>query len=205
MANNRQYHHGNLEHVLLEEATRMIGESGVEQLSMRGLADSVGVSRTAAYHHFKNKNELLCAIAEAGFQAWQQRFSNLFSQRPEPLMPWLRQFVQRYIGFARDHSEQYDLMFGRPVWKNGEATVSLERCSGATFHQYVEFIKACQSEGIFGSHIESLRLAQVSWSMLHGMCRLINDGVYLDNEAIESMCDAAVKLLARSVSDTGEV
>lgn len=195
MTSNQQYHHGNLEQVLIEEATQMISKSGIEQLSMRGLADKAGVSRTAAYHYFKNKNELLCAIAESGFRVWQVLFDDLFSHPAEPLHLWFPIFVQRYICFAREHSEQYDLMFGRPVWKNGKPTASLKQRSGEIFHQYVEFIKRCQSAGLTNTRIDSLRLAQVSWSMVHGICRLINDGVYLQGEAIDSMCDAAVQLI----------
>ena len=64
------YHHGDLRSSLLEAAKAMLSESGIEGLSLRKLADRVGVSRTAPYHHFKDKNELLCAIAQEGFDHW---------------------------------------------------------------------------------------------------------------------------------------
>ena len=62
------YHHGDLRLSLVKAAGELIQEQDVEALSMRKLADHVGVSRTAPYHHFKDKNELLCAIAESGFK-----------------------------------------------------------------------------------------------------------------------------------------
>ncbi len=195
MSGPRHYHHGNLEQVLIKEATLIIGEQGVEKLSMRGLAERTGVSRTAAYHHFSNKNELLCAIAEAGFNNWNGHFEPLFQTRPEPLRPWLQGFVKRYVAFAQTHSEQYDLMFGRPVWKNGQPTDTLKAISASTFHRYVEFLRKWQNEGLFTNTIDGLRLAQVSWGMLHGICRLLNDGIYLDGEAVDSMCQAVVQLL----------
>ena len=64
----QNYHHGDLQQRLLDEATLMIEESGIEGLSLRKLALRAGVSRTAPYHHFKDKNELLCAIAENGYK-----------------------------------------------------------------------------------------------------------------------------------------
>ncbi len=173
----------------------MIRESGVEALSMRVLAERVGASRTAAYHYFNNKNALVSAIAESGFQAWERHFSPLFQQPPVPLESWLRKFAGQYITFAQDHGEQYDLMFGRPVWKNGEPSDSLKALSSEVFQQYVTFIRTWQAEGVFIQTIDALRLAQVSWGMLHGICRLLNDGVYLEGEAIEGMQEAAVKLL----------
>lgn len=141
MDNNPSYHHGNLEQTLIRAATAMISEAGVEQLTMRALAQRIGVSRTAAYHHFKNKNELLCAIAEQGFGLWQARFDPLLASRPQPLAPWLERFIQTYMAFARDYGEQYDLMFGRPIWKSGTPTASLRTLSAEVFQQYVHFIR----------------------------------------------------------------
>ena len=66
------YHHGDLRPNLLSAATEMITAGGVESLSLRKLAEKVGVSRTATYHHFKDKHDLLCAVAAQGFAKWQQ-------------------------------------------------------------------------------------------------------------------------------------
>ena len=67
------YHHGDLRTTLLATAASMISEAGIEGLSLRKLAERIGVSRTAAYHHFKDKNDLLSAIARQGFIAWQHQ------------------------------------------------------------------------------------------------------------------------------------
>ncbi|MCW8832865.1 MAG: TetR/AcrR family transcriptional regulator, partial [Colwellia sp.] len=64
------YHHGDLHSSLLETATAMITEQGIDALSLRKLAERIGVSRTAAYHHFKDKNDLLSAIAAQAFASW---------------------------------------------------------------------------------------------------------------------------------------
>ena len=47
-----QYHHGDLQRALLEEALRTIQTNGVEQLTLRGVGETLGVSRTALYRHF---------------------------------------------------------------------------------------------------------------------------------------------------------
>jgi len=43
----------------------MVGEVGIGALSLRKLAERVGVSPPALYHHFKNKQDLLLALGEA--------------------------------------------------------------------------------------------------------------------------------------------
>ena len=52
---NKKYHHGDLRTSLIETATQMLAESNIENLSLRKLAERIGVSRTAAYHHFDDK------------------------------------------------------------------------------------------------------------------------------------------------------
>ena len=195
MTARKPYHHGNLHQKLLEEATRMIGEQGVDGISMRSLAERVGVSRTAAYHHFKDKNALLCAIAEQGFEKWQTHFAQLMREQSGDMNGWLKAFVRSYLDLSWEHPEEYDLMFGRPVWKNGEPTESLKTASFACFQDYVDLIRSWHDKGKLSKDIDCLRLAQVSWSMLHGMSRLLNDGIYLDRNAIDAMSDSAVEMI----------
>ncbi len=181
----------------------MIAGSGVEKLSMRGLAESVGVSRTAAYHHFKDKNELLCAIAEQGFNHWYQVLGSRLREVPDDFEAWFREFSHAYIDFAQNHAEQYDLMFGRPIWKNGQPTDALRTISFETFQHYANFVKQCLSSDGFGQDQDALRVAQVTWGSLHGLSRLLIDGVYLDKASINSMCDTAARLLVQSRGVSG--
>ena len=195
--NKKPYHHGNLHQSLIAQATVLIAEVGVEQLSMRSLAQAAGVSRTAAYHHFTDKNALLCAIAEQGFDHWHEIFSTLMNLSPEPLDDWLSRFISAYIDFAVDNREEYDLMFGRPIWKTGEPSESLKAKSADCFHRYVDFIARWQSAGMISQNMEAIRLAQVSWSTLHGISRLLNDGVYLNRASVDAMSGTVEKMLIK--------
>ncbi|WP_240500218.1 TetR/AcrR family transcriptional regulator [Halioglobus japonicus] len=115
MTEKTRYHHGDLRRSLLDAAAELLREEGEAGLSMRQLAARVGVSRTAPYHHFKDKQELLCAIAEEGFRRYIEVLSldagNLSEQR-------LQRFVREYLDFALDNVEYYDLMFGSRLWKS---------------------------------------------------------------------------------------
>ena len=75
-----QYHHGDLRRALLEEALRTIQTDGVEHLTLRAVGEKLGVSRTALYRHFSDKQALLAAVGREGFrmlrlaltEAWEQ-------------------------------------------------------------------------------------------------------------------------------------
>ena len=58
------YHHGNLKEELIEKGLEYIAKYGTENLSMRKLADSVGVSPAAPYAHYKNKEAFLSAVRD---------------------------------------------------------------------------------------------------------------------------------------------
>jgi AcrR family transcriptional regulator len=190
----RQYHHGDLRSSLLDAASSMLRENGIEGLSLRKLADRVGVSRTASYHHFKDKNELLCAIAEVGFKRWQQDAQEIFAKQNLSTREKYRRFFRGYIAYAADNPEMYDLMFGRTIWKQNSATSGLREAAFPSFQHQVQMTKQWQQQGLMPQGEDTLRLAQVTWGTMHGIARLLIDGIYADRSHIDEMCDCAVNL-----------
>src|SRR5690242_7159210 len=63
-----RYHHGDLSHALLQEAVRTIQKDGVGALTLRGVGERLGVSRSALYRHYADKQALLAAVAGEGFR-----------------------------------------------------------------------------------------------------------------------------------------
>src|SRR6478752_8296451 len=63
-----RYHHGDLPRAMLQEAVRIIQKDGVEALTLRGVGERLGVSRSALYRHFADKQALLLAVAFEGFR-----------------------------------------------------------------------------------------------------------------------------------------
>lgn len=193
------YHHGDLRSTLLNAANVLLKETGIEGLSLRKLADKVGVSRTAPYHHFKDKNQLLCAIAEQGFVQWQQDAAKIFNQNELSPKEKYRQFFHGYIRYAADNPELYDLMFGRTIWKQNSATNELRNAAYPSFNRQVEMTKQWQTQGLMPSTEDTLRLSQVTWGTMHGIARLLIDGIYADRSHIDEMCDCAVNLFTQQI------
>jgi AcrR family transcriptional regulator len=197
--NKPNYHHGDLRSTLLKAANILLKEAGIEGLSLRKLADKVGVSRTAPYHHFKDKNQLLCAIAEQGFVRWQQDAEFIFNQVELAPKEKYRQFFHGYISYAADNPELYDLMFGRTIWKQNSATNELREVAFPSFNHQVDMTKRWQEQGLMPSGEDTLRLSQVTWGTMHGIARLLIDGIYADRSHIDEMCDCAVNLFTQQI------
>lgn len=194
------YHHGDLRQALVTEASRLLAEGGIDALSLRRLAENVGVSRSAPYHHFKDKHELLCAIAEQGFTELDQLIVSARSDSSLPLHQRLSDFVHHYVHFAMHNPERYELMFGRPIWKKSAPTDSLKQVAYNTFRHYVETMSDWLAQSALSSGTDRrLRIAQTSWATLHGLCRLMIDGIYLNPDDIHAVCDEAVTLMSTAL------
>lgn len=211
------YHHGDLQISLLTTATAMITETGIEALSLRKLAERIGVSRTAAYHHFKDKNDLLSAIAAQGFTMWQEQAVQIFNDNQLTDREKYHDFVHFYVRFATQNAAIYKLMFGSTLWKKevksneinskqkeakSKSSQTLIDVAYPSFQYQVEMTQAWQQKGILPKSQNSLRLAQVTWATLHGIAQLVIDGIYGDASQIDEMCECAVELF---ITDSNNV
>jgi len=194
------YHHGDLRQSLLEVATHMIGESGIEGLSLRKLASSAGVSRTAPYHHFKDKNALLCAIAEQGFRQYHTNISKDFNNQSLSMAERFKLFIHSYVAFASNNPELYELMFGRTIWKYEKSTQALRDIAYPCFQYQLEMTKTWQELGLLNSQENPLRLSQVIWGTLHGITKLMIDGIYSDSSHVAEICECAVNVFMKKTT-----
>lgn len=62
------YHHGHLAQALVDAALKLVERGGAEAVSLRDLAQSLGVSRAAPYRHFPDRDALLATVAARGFE-----------------------------------------------------------------------------------------------------------------------------------------
>ncbi len=163
------YHHVNLRNTLIETSLKLIEEQGVAGLTLREIGARSGVSRTAAYRHFTNKDDLLGAICDAGFD----RFVEVLSAARidgEPAFPArLARMGLAYVRFSAEHPAHYEVMFGSRRQKPGKEHW---RHSGArAFELLEETIREGQANGDVAPG-DSRELASIVWSMVHGISLL---------------------------------
>jgi AcrR family transcriptional regulator len=168
MANT--YHHGNLRAALLEAASATLTEEGPDALTMRALAERVGVSRSAAYRHFDSKGAILAELASDGFRALGTILEEVerASDRTR-----LAEQGAAYVRFARAHPAAYQLMYGRYALDR-TAHPHLREAAEAAYAVLVATIRRGQAEGILRDGPPE-HLAYVTWSQLHGLAALLVD------------------------------
>jgi AcrR family transcriptional regulator len=110
-AEARPYHHGDLSRALIDAARRLLESEGPSALSLRAVAREAGVSPAAPYHHFKDKGELLDAVAHEG---WEMLDAALASAKAAALTSSrdpMAELGVAYVLFAQQNPALYRVMY----------------------------------------------------------------------------------------------
>lgn len=106
----RPYHHGDLSRALVDAARRILEKDGPAALSLRAVAREAGVSPAAPYHHFKDKSELLEAVAHEGWMALDAALTAARAKASDSNARMTSLGVA-YVCFARDNPALYRVMY----------------------------------------------------------------------------------------------
>lgn len=104
------YHHPNLEAALLDAAAKIVDTQGVAALSLRALGEAAGVSRSAAYHYFADKDALLHRLGERGFERLAAATAAAGQGITDPFQRG-RAALLAYLHFAQANPRLFRLMF----------------------------------------------------------------------------------------------
>jgi AcrR family transcriptional regulator len=152
-------------------------------LSLRAVARRAGVSATAPYRHFADKEALESELAAQGFADLGHRLAAAAAQPAAP--EDLAQLGVNYVRFALDRPALFRLMFGTPCTTPEDARAVAAAELGA-------FVLTHVSQAFPQADAEAL--ATASWSLVHGLAFLHLDGKLpsANAEEVEARVTAAI-------------
>ena len=162
----KPYHHGNLKNELIENGLELIDKYGVENLSMRKLAEKIGVSNAAPYAHFKNKEAFLDSIQEY----ITEKLINLLNDACDNCIDKSRILIdlgKSYVKFFYENPLYYQFLFIRRTIDIG---------SYVPFLLYKDIAYKTinnKYKGELDSKIINDRIIAM-WAMVHGLCQIYN-------------------------------
>ncbi|MEM7331862.1 MAG: TetR/AcrR family transcriptional regulator [Chloroflexota bacterium] len=171
---SKTYHHGDLRKALLEAATEMISEDGVDSVTIRALAQRVGVSRTAPYRHFKDKDELLTAVAIEGYERLAATMADVRHDQTLDSVARLSRMGEAYVLFAVENATHYRLMVIDSSVQS-RSTPAFREAALTARQQLVDIIKEGQQEG-FVIDAPPQDIGNLLWSASHGLATLLING-----------------------------
>lgn len=191
------YHHGDLKQALVIAGIKILKEEGIGALTLRSAARAAGVSHSAPYAHFTDKQSLLAAISTRGFITLQERLlatSKQYSNNPGELVT---ETGWTYIQFALDEPALFKLMFSG-ILEEEHSYPEFMAVVRQTFHHLVAVIETCQAAGALppGSSEE---LAVAVWSLVHGFVSLYLErqipGQLLDKYQLKQLLIQSLRLI----------
>lgn len=182
------YHHGDLKNTLLSAAEELLRSHGTGGLSLRAVARLAGVSHTAPYRHFNDKQALLQALTKRGGERLRQAMMVAASAVPHGPEQQLIAAGVAYVQWALDNTEIMRLMFvGAQADTDAGAMRVLQ-----------DIIQPGIRAGVFRPR-DSHELALVVWSCIHGLGMLLIAGQRVTDPDAPEVLDQLVAGIANNV------
>ncbi len=165
---DRPYHHGDLRAALVAAALQAVERHGHAAVSLRALAQALGVSHAAPYRHFANREALLAAVAAAGFASLVEGYLAAWhTAGAVPAASRLRAAARSLLTFATERPALFRLMFQGAPPPGGRAAADAAYASFAA-------TVAATLPGAPEAAVKARTIAM--WSTLHGFALLCLEG-----------------------------
>jgi AcrR family transcriptional regulator len=168
----RPYHRSNLPNALRAAARAILDEAGPDVVGLRETARRVGVSATAAYRHFANKEDLLASVAAEGFRELVAALET-GAIESDPL----RAVGLAYVEFALQKRGLFRLMFG-PILVERAKYPELNEAASAVF-DLLQRVAVSADE----PPREDRAAGMAAWGLVHGLSSLFIDGLFPETYA----------------------
>lgn len=171
MPRKKTYHHGDLKNALIEAGADILAKDGVGGLSLRKVAQKAGVSHTAPYAHFADKQALIAAISTDGYQRLYDALAATVARYADDPARQLIEGAWAYVQFALNDTDHFKITLSGAIEKEKDYPAFVE-ISQQSFALVVQIVEACQQAKVLKRGPTDL-IAVGVWSLIHGFVSLI--------------------------------
>lgn len=178
---------------IIAAAKQLLAESGSsDAVSIRAVADAVGVTSPSIYLHFADKDELIAAVVMDVFDELDAAMVAAGDRETQP-MAKLRAFGLAYVKFAVEHPEHYRVAtMERCVDEAQGPQAQMDKMlADNAFTHFMGTVQLCMDAGIFAAG-DPLPVALQLWAAAHGIASLMIAKPYLPWGDTEAAADAAL-------------
>lgn len=157
---------------ILEAAERIFVAHGYEAATIRKIADEVGVSSTALYMHFRDKDQILLEIC-TGVMEELLTSNRQISAMPIDAAARVRLMLEAYISFALQHPNAYQLVFcASPASDEIRRQHTTMQLGTECLDRFASVIRELAAQGRLRVG-DPTAAHQVLWAACHGLVTLM--------------------------------
>ena len=180
---------------ILVAARAMLAETNdADAVSVRAVAERVGVSTPSIYLHYADKTALLDAVCEAVFADLDQAMEAAAAATEDPFDA-LRLRGNCYVRFALENPEQYRLaMMRMPGHQDSSpnAFTAEDIVAGPTHRHLTEAVQRCIDVGVFAPGTDPLVVTTGLWAAAHGAVSLCLAKPDLVGDQALALCEMVI-------------
>ena len=172
---------------IMEEATNRISKFGIQNLTIKTLAEDIGLSEPALYRHFKSKNEILLSLLEYFKTEMKNRIQSVSFKSNETEGDKLRAIFNSQLQTFTDKPAIVSVIFAESIFHFDD---SLSYKVSEIMEMMQEFVKANidagQKNGTYNKLIGSstlttiiigaMRMTVLKWKLSKHKSNLVKDG-----------------------------
>ena len=171
---------------ILSAARLLLDEGGAEAVSMRKVADKVGVTAMAIYRHFPDREALLGELANQGFAEMARTTLALTAEGS--LLERMDALSQNFVDFGLNHPHLFELMFlaRRPGAR--QFPHDFEAGLSPTANLFADMLKQGVAEGLFRDGEDIWEITFETGALMQGLLMLYLGGrIDLDAEGFRAL------------------
>ncbi len=184
---------------LIAAAIALLDAGGGSAVTIRAVAQAVGVSHNAQYKHFANRSALLRAVALQDFAMLADAFAGVRRLPVKPLAK-LRRALACFVAYGQDHPARYRLLFSDPDIATPGGDPVLEAAAMRPFAAFAAIVRGCQ-EAQELPDVPNAELTGLIYAAVHGLIDLQASGRLHQEKGLAGVpagVDVLVRILARA-------
>ena len=187
--------------IMAATADLLLASGSVEDVSIRGVADAVGVTPPSIYRHFADKNELVYAVCLVSYSGLADDIEAA-KVAGNPIAT-LEAQARAYVHYGIEHPEHYRLMFMTHEDQAPEDMFEEMTSPGSAFALLLETVEAVIDAGLIRPDLAALGGPAVGihlWSIVHGITSLHIAKPSLPGTDIDSFVDQQLGIIMRGIA-----
>lgn len=176
---------------LIEAAKNLLDQGGESAVTLRSIAQAIGLSHNAPYKHFDDRRSILEAVAIDDFDFLTKMFNEVRRTDAEPIAK-LKGALKKFVSYSQNYPARYHLLFSDPaIGRSGE---KVQAAAFATFTEFSAIVGECQEVNALPS-LPNAELTALIHAAVHGLIDINAGGRFRTEKGFSTVSDGIERFL----------